>query len=1012
MKRHLRLLIMLLMIVLLLSSVQTALAYSPQGPLRVGRVLQKGPAGNNGDCHYCSIATVEAYALGSYNGVTYTYGNDYLWKDDPVWNLVSQKGIDDVQNYPVPLKRAYSLSLDQLLQLAYEKLQDGSPIAIWAQGINQEPGWGHASVIISYNGNGSTLKASDFTIMEIKLSSSQDGTGWWKNSPAYFEQYAAAPQIDSYSGSLMTCYVTLDSWIALCQLYQTFNVTYIPVAKKLLTTVAQNGSFAEQKTGRYQEGEVIQLTATANPGYIFKEWTTSNGGTFSNIVKDDKYSSSCSFTMPDCDTTVTAVFTEDLNATITEWVSANTTSTETDASITGIFHTKRALVSFNFSHPKVTSLYCYVGRSRDAVACATPQSHASTVYFHAADPSGAVDGRDKTYSYTVSSVNSLKDDSNATLGLKAGETYYYKWLAVVDGKQVASAVQQGNLPSPSGYWYNTAVATDSPFNSVFKYNSNLLFVEDGCFVSTDRNKVLSATKDNHPDVIFKNESNANGFSYWTEGDYKHTKVFYNLPFSTLTSFEPGVPYYYKFYAVTSNGSVIYTPDIGCYTAPAVTTYPLTIKANTGGTITTGTSGSYAPGTVIQLGALPNAGYKFGSWTSTAGELRNGTSTSASFVMPASAATVTANFGYESYTISSVVIEGEGTISGISNTAYPTGSKLDLTATPADGYVFKAWSSTGGGTFGDINNPSTTFITPGNETFVRAEFITKEAALQITKPDLLQIQVGIPLQLKATGEMSSSVTWTTSDPSIATVTSTGILTGLKPGRITVTATAPHGISDELSFLCTSQDVFVELMINGKLATGFSSRVILAEVGDTLDIKLTHGDIPEGASTEWEAVRNGYLDNEVFEFISENQVRVTKAGKAGLGYSVYEMIDGEKYYLGSASGRSVIILDPERTLKLPATLTTLESEALAGTSANAIVIPDSVTTIGSNITTLDTEFVFIILDSSINRNIADNSFPSNSAYIVDIGPQYNYDFFIYCDTHDWKYSYAGNGEESDD
>ena len=766
-----------------------------------------------------------------------------------------------------------------------------------------------------------------------------------------------------------------------------------------LTLSITNGTYTKGKSGYYQPGSIIQLTATANPGYIFKEWTTSNGGTFSNKISEET-TVSCDFTMPDCDTTVTAVFEEDPSATITEWVQTSSSSTETDASITGIFHTKRALISFSFLHPKVTSLYCYVGRSRDAVACATPQSHASTVYFHAADPSGAVNDRDKTYSYTVSSVNSLKDDSNATLGLKAGETYYYKWIAVVDGKQVASAVQQGNLPSPSGYWYNTAVATDSPFNSVFKYNSNLLFVEDGCFVSTDRNKVLSATKDNHPDVIFKNESNANGFSYWTEGDYKHTKVFYNLPFSTLTAFEPGVPYYYKFYAVTSNGSVIYTPDIGCYTAPAVTTYPLTIKANTGGTITTGTSGSYAPGTVIQLGALPTAGYKFGSWTSTAGELRNGTSTSASFVMPASAATVTANFGYDSYTVTTST-SGEGSISGLTGTTFTYGSKIQLTATPASGYVFKVWSSQSG-SFSSTTAATTTFTVPASNTAIQATFIKKEDALSITTPVSTELTVGSTLQLTATGELAQSLSWSSSDTSVATVTSAGMVTAHNAGTATITVTNGTGVCDQITVVCISENIQIELLINGKLP-GDNCQAVWAQVGDTLDIKLICPDNVSNVSYEYSS------DYGILEYDGAG-LKAVKPGIDSLTCEAYQTVNGTTRLIGSTTSVSVIVTDPSQTLALPSGLITLEEDAFAGTAATAFIIPDSVTTISSRFTTQENQFVYVIMDTTIARTIADDAFPANAGCIVDIGSGFNQSFFLLCEKNLWKYYTVG--ADSDD
>lgn len=76
------------------------------------------------------------------------------------------------------------------------------------------------------------------------------------------------------------------------------------------------------------------------------------------------------------------------------------------------------------------------------------------------------------------------------------------------------------------------------------------------------------------------------------------------------------------------------------------TYTATIQAGTGGRITAGTSGEYAPGTVITLAAAANSGYVFSSWTSSGGgTFANPNSASTTFTMPAANVTITANFTY-------------------------------------------------------------------------------------------------------------------------------------------------------------------------------------------------------------------------------------------------------------------------------------------------------------------------------------------------------------------------------
>jgi hypothetical protein len=84
------------------------------------------------------------------------------------------------------------------------------------------------------------------------------------------------------------------------------------------------------------------------------------------------------------------------------------------------------------------------------------------------------------------------------------------------------------------------------------------------------------------------------------------------------------------------------------TAVPADTYTLTITAATGGSITTGSSGNYAAGTVISITATPASGYSFNKWTSTGGgTFANANNASTTYTMPANSATITATFTYNS-----------------------------------------------------------------------------------------------------------------------------------------------------------------------------------------------------------------------------------------------------------------------------------------------------------------------------------------------------------------------------
>ncbi len=66
----------------------------------------------------------------------------------------------------------------------------------------------------------------------------------------------------------------------------------------------------------------------------------------------------------------------------------------------------------------------------------------------------------------------------------------------------------------------------------------------------------------------------------------------------------------------------------------------------------------------------------------------------------------------------------GTVKGVSGN-YKADSKIDIEATPDDGWIFVNWESANGGKFEDNKSSKTTFTTPDNSTTVVARFIRKE-----------------------------------------------------------------------------------------------------------------------------------------------------------------------------------------------------------------------------------------------------------------------------------------------
>lgn len=187
---------------------------------------------------------------------------------------------------------------------------------------------------------------------------------------------------------------------------------------------------------------------------------------------------------------------------------------------------------------------------------------------------------------------------------------------------------------------------------------------------------------------------------------------------------------------SGNGTVARAPDLPAYAHGATvmvtatpsfgwvfsgwsgdasgTTNPLSIVINADAMVTanfvldtytlaTGTTGSgtvtkspdlpdYAHGTTVQLTATPGVGWLFTGWSGDAA----GTANPLSVLMTADKS-ITANFVLDTHALGITTV-GSGTVAKSPDLAdYPHGTSVQLTATPAAGFVFTGWGGDGAGT---------------------------------------------------------------------------------------------------------------------------------------------------------------------------------------------------------------------------------------------------------------------------------------------------------------------------
>ena len=177
----------------------------------------------------------------------------------------------------------------------------------------------------------------------------------------------------------------------------------------------------------------------------------------------------------------------------------------------------------------------------------------------------------------------------------------------------------------------------------------------------------------------------------------------------------------------SMGDGLYSPNdlefLSSLAAISVTNYTLTMAVSPGGSGTTSPAigpHDYAPNTVVNISATPAGGYRFVNWTSTGGAVANPTSSATTVTVEASK-TVTAHFELIPFTLTMAVSPGGSgtTVPAVGPHDYAPNTVVDISATPAGGYRFVNWTSTGGAV-GNPTSPSTTVTVEASKT-VTAHF---------------------------------------------------------------------------------------------------------------------------------------------------------------------------------------------------------------------------------------------------------------------------------------------------
>ena len=469
--------------------------------------------------------------------------------------------------------------------------------------------------------------------------------------------------------------------------------------------------------GTYNHGASCTLTATANTGYTFVNWTKNGTQVSTNASYTFTVSEAGSyvahFSLNSYNVTATAnptaggtvsgageynhgasctlTATANTGYTFTNWTE-NGSVVSTNANYTFTVEGARTLVA-NFTlnsytitataNPTAGGTVSGAGEFNHGASC-TLTATANTGYtFTNWTENGSVVSSNANYTFTVTGNRTLV--ANFTLNTYTVAT-------------AANPAAGGTVSGDGEYNHGESCTVTATANTGYTFSN---WTENGSVVSTNSsytftvegNRNLVANFSNITYTITVSANPSNSGTATGGGTYNHGQSC-----TVIATSADG----YTFTNWTENGSVVSTNANYTFTVTgdralvanfeeqAPDTYNINVSPNpnVGGTVTGG--GNYMEGEQCTVTATANNGYTFVQWT----ENGNQVSTDASYTFTvAGNRTLVAEFQIQSYTISAAVNpSNSGVITGIGD--YEYGQSCTLVATANEGYTFTNWTEDG------------------------------------------------------------------------------------------------------------------------------------------------------------------------------------------------------------------------------------------------------------------------------------------------------------------------------
>lgn len=581
-------------------------------------------------------------------------------------------------------------------------------------------------------------QAIDYTLTLIGDNGSSTGDGVYNinnvvnitatPNPGYvFKNWVlTGPGNLSNSTSITTSIVIGDGNCTIEAIYEAIDYT--------ISTDGLNGT--ETGGGVYNIGNILNITAKAEPGYEFTSWSSSNpGAIFSTTSPKTKFTVGAGNAL----------------------INANYTAIDYDISITGPNGSQSGSGVYNISNTITLTAnpdpgYKFISWSKSGQGSISDPQVSSTTFIVGAG-SARITAIYELIDYTVSI-----EGSNGT---ESGSGVY----------NINNVINITSTPDPGYDFTSWSITGQGSVDSTTSSSTKLTVGAGNCTIeaiytlidysiTTDGlngtetpgpqiyniGGIVGITAVPSPGYLFSNWS-TNGDGSITNPALKNTSYIVNTSHALLTANYKAIDYLINFnstngivnepgiYNVNNNINLLATPDLGyefvswSKSGPGTITnsssastqftvgtgdcdisatynaidYNITINGNNG--TETPVPGVYNINNIISLTANPDPGYRFSHWSlSGSGVVSNSSVTNTTFIVGAGDATVTANYIAIPYSVSLRGQNGVETTGG----SYIINDNFAIEAVPNPGYEFVEWTKSGVGSITNSNSASTNF----------------------------------------------------------------------------------------------------------------------------------------------------------------------------------------------------------------------------------------------------------------------------------------------------------------